>query len=542
MKTFWATFYSYKGGVGRSLALANIAALLVQKGRRVVLIDFDLEAPGLDSFDEFKCSASQQGVVEYVTEFEQKRIAPDISKFVHACELPGNLRGKLWIMPAGKKDAAYNFARTNLNWVKLYNDGIGEPFVENWKAAIAREYKPDYVLIDSRTGLTDVGGICTLHLPDLVVMLFGLNEQNVHGIAAVAKTISESDYKKVPQLHYVASPVPNLPPDKDGALAKRFDAATACLGAKIKSTIRYQASAALNEKLFVLDEQQSALPIVMDYSNLLGELILYNRNGIDFLITQVYGTIDSVDSEKAARLLDILEEEFPGRAESMMCRARLKMLLGRADEATELATDALKADPTYEEPFDWLIQQYRKKQAHDKSLEICNFVLQGSSHLPVSVVNNIHIRRGEIAMAAGHYSDAVESYAFAYNFEAKGENVRETVFIYLFNLLEANRRKTGVIEPKRWSAILELYESAAGELSAIPLSLQANRLQAIYIAFAAAGNIARARESLIKARHAAELLGAAEDIFTVKTYTFVPVKDFIQINDEMLAALDRKTV
>jgi hypothetical protein len=49
----------------------------------------------------------------------------------------------------------------------------------------------------------------------------------------------------------------------------------------------------------------------------------------------------------------------------------------------------------------------------------------------------------------------------------------------------------------------------------------------------------RAREALLKARHAAELLGPAEDIFTVKNYTNVSVKEWITINDEMLAALDR---
>jgi hypothetical protein len=53
------------------------------------------------------------------------------------------------------------------------------------------------------------------------------------------------------------------------------------------------------------------------------------------------------------------------------------------------------------------------------------------------------------------------------------------------------------------------------------------------------GELRRAREALNKARLAAELLGLAEDIFTVKTYTFVPVRDFIAINDEMLAALDK---
>ncbi len=44
------TFYSYKGGVGRTMALANVAALLAQDGRRVLVVDFDLEAPGVPSY------------------------------------------------------------------------------------------------------------------------------------------------------------------------------------------------------------------------------------------------------------------------------------------------------------------------------------------------------------------------------------------------------------------------------------------------------------------------------------------------------------
>lgn len=43
MSTFWVTFYSYKGGVGRTTALANVAALLAANGRNVMMIDFDLK-------------------------------------------------------------------------------------------------------------------------------------------------------------------------------------------------------------------------------------------------------------------------------------------------------------------------------------------------------------------------------------------------------------------------------------------------------------------------------------------------------------------
>ena len=60
------TFYSFKGGVGRSMALANAAVELAQRGRRVLTVDFDLEAPGLDTFDVLRPPEEVPGIIEFV--------------------------------------------------------------------------------------------------------------------------------------------------------------------------------------------------------------------------------------------------------------------------------------------------------------------------------------------------------------------------------------------------------------------------------------------------------------------------------------------
>src|SRR5438552_14379165 len=108
MNTFWVTFYSYKGGVGRSMALANTAAMLAQAGRRVLMIDFDLEAPGLDSFAELSPSKSQKGVVEYVSHYLSEGRPPSVSSFVREC-IPRDdpIRGRLWLMPSGARGRDY---------------------------------------------------------------------------------------------------------------------------------------------------------------------------------------------------------------------------------------------------------------------------------------------------------------------------------------------------------------------------------------------------------------------------------------------------
>jgi len=68
------TFYSYKGGTGRSMLLANVAWLLASTGCKVLLIDWDLEAPGLHRYfkpflGEDTELRSQKGVMEWVTDY-----------------------------------------------------------------------------------------------------------------------------------------------------------------------------------------------------------------------------------------------------------------------------------------------------------------------------------------------------------------------------------------------------------------------------------------------------------------------------------------
>ena len=62
---FIVTFYSYKGGVGRTLALVNTASRLAAKGKSVFVLDFDLEAPGIDAFNLWSDGQPHQGIVEY---------------------------------------------------------------------------------------------------------------------------------------------------------------------------------------------------------------------------------------------------------------------------------------------------------------------------------------------------------------------------------------------------------------------------------------------------------------------------------------------
>lgn len=68
------TFYSYKGGTGRTMALANTAWILAANGQRVLVADWDLESPGLHRFYAPFLDAEQVattgGVMDLILDYE----------------------------------------------------------------------------------------------------------------------------------------------------------------------------------------------------------------------------------------------------------------------------------------------------------------------------------------------------------------------------------------------------------------------------------------------------------------------------------------
>jgi len=114
-------------------------------------------------------------------------------------------------MRAGRRDTNYQILLARLNWKEFYSRSQGFLFVENLKGAIEADYAPDYLLVDSGTGLTDVSGICTLQLPNLVTLMFALNEQNLQGIKTIYTSIARNKLNRAIETKLVASPVPDVP-------------------------------------------------------------------------------------------------------------------------------------------------------------------------------------------------------------------------------------------------------------------------------------------------------------------------------------------
>ena len=268
------------------MSLVNIGVQLAQSGRKVLLVDFDLEAPGLPTFSLKKPKEDNSGVIEYVSQYIASGESPDVTNFVYESEkFDGG--GSLCVMPAGKQDASYSHRLNLIDWRKLYSEQSGYLFFEDIRRQWAERISPDYVLIDSRTGHSDVEGICTRQLPDAVCLLFFPNEQNLHGlkrIVANIKSDNEKSQNKNIKVHFVVSNVPDLD-DEDQILGKTMLKFKKELGyKKLAAEIHhYNSLSLLNQQIFSSARPNSRL--TKEYRVLTKEIIKHNLGDREVAIT-----------------------------------------------------------------------------------------------------------------------------------------------------------------------------------------------------------------------------------------------------------------
>jgi tetratricopeptide (TPR) repeat protein len=222
MKTI--TFYSYKGGVGRSLALTNIAIRLSEIGQRVCIIDFDLDAPGLHfKFKNYELEKEiNKGLVDYIYKFSSENIIdPDLESYSVTLTPATAAFEPIIMIPAGNIDSsAYWRNLTMINWAELFysEHGEGVRFFLDLKARIEKTFEPDFLLIDSRTGITDISGITLRLLADQVVVLCINNKENLFGSKKIIKSLTSDQNAflgKKPDINFVLTRVPFTSQEKE---------------------------------------------------------------------------------------------------------------------------------------------------------------------------------------------------------------------------------------------------------------------------------------------------------------------------------------
>ncbi len=342
------TFYSYKGGVGRSLALLNTAYVLSSWGRHVLIVDMDLEAPGVGGLLTRLGELSPQPEQDLLDLLTQSRTNPaeapaPVSTFIRSV-LPEKLAplkpklgesGRIDVL-APDMDRDFTNRLANLGIKDLNREEIialgqnlhtyfkkqrflNRPLgIEEFEDPIQTAY--DYILVDSRTGLTEIGGLCVGPLADRLVVLSGLNDQNITGTKTFLTEVGiepkprsnedewdDADPKEnrdeIPSLGpkptiVVATPVPM---GEIEFKRERLSVLQNAIGIK-PLRVSYHPRLALMETIFVRDFTDE--PPTADYTRLADRITSQVEDSADQLARLASeGMSSSIDGPQALRLL-----------------------------------------------------------------------------------------------------------------------------------------------------------------------------------------------------------------------------------------------
>lgn len=203
------SFYSFKGGVGRTTTLGCVAVrLAAERGLKVLVMDLDLEAPGTGTFLGAPVGT---GVVDHVLSYlatgEVGEVVPE----------PVESVPNLWVIPAGALGPRYLEKLSRLDFLAGAPAARQSPTEAALRAlldAAAASIKPDVVLLDSRAGLHDLGGLALHRLSHTDVLIARANEQARDGLKVVLHAIRRLRAAKDRDVRIVQTMVP-LPFDSD---------------------------------------------------------------------------------------------------------------------------------------------------------------------------------------------------------------------------------------------------------------------------------------------------------------------------------------
>jgi len=218
-------FYSFKGGLGRSTCLAAFAIQRARTGERVVVLDLDLDSPGIGRVlaADPQGLTSSWGVVDFLV--EQAPAEAPLADYYHRCDRVAG-SGELIVFPAGRVDEAYadKLARVDMEGAET----AAKSALGMLLARVRGELKPQWILLDARTGLSDSAGRLLSGFAHLHVLLGTTQDQSWQGLNRVLDRLGKDRVERGLPQHEVVLVQAMVPVGAEaGRLARQAFAARA---------------------------------------------------------------------------------------------------------------------------------------------------------------------------------------------------------------------------------------------------------------------------------------------------------------------------
>ena len=177
------SIHSYRGGTGKSNITANVAACLAATGKRVAVVDTDIQSPGIHMLFGVDDTKELRTLNDYL--WERCRVgetAADVTP-----EHIRNAGGHIWLVPSSLHAGEIaRVLREGYN-AGLMNDGLQD---------LIDELSLDYLLIDTHPGLNEET-LLSIAISDVLVVLLRPDRQDFHGTAVTVEVARKLEVRQL---------------------------------------------------------------------------------------------------------------------------------------------------------------------------------------------------------------------------------------------------------------------------------------------------------------------------------------------------------
>ena len=179
------SIHSYRGGTGKSNLTANLACNMVQQGKRVAVVDTDLQSPGLHVL--FGISQQQIGLTLNDYLFGRCSIEQAVHDVTSNIGSDVSTKGALFLLPASIKAGEITRVLREGYEVNLLTDGF---------RTLIRTLRLDYLFIDTHPGLNEET-LLSLLISDMLVLILRPDQQDFQGTAVTVEVARKLQMKKI---------------------------------------------------------------------------------------------------------------------------------------------------------------------------------------------------------------------------------------------------------------------------------------------------------------------------------------------------------
>lgn len=176
--------HSFRGGTGKSNTVANLAYLLVKKGKKVGIVDCDIQSPGIHIIYQISSSEISHTLNEYL--WGQCKLRDAVYEVIPE---------KLFMIPSSLQ--AGEIAR-------ILREGYDAELLISGLQEIIIDLDLDYLWIDTHPGLNEET-LLSISITDKLLILLRPDHQDYQGTATTVEISKQLD---VPDMHLIINKCP----------------------------------------------------------------------------------------------------------------------------------------------------------------------------------------------------------------------------------------------------------------------------------------------------------------------------------------------